>query len=51
MPIESTPVLTVLDGAICHKFELIPHFAPDLTYLDGPDHNQVMGNLEGFEFN
>jgi hypothetical protein len=51
LPIKSTPVLTTLDGAICHKFELIPNFAPDLIYLDGPDHNQVMGNLEGFEYN
>jgi hypothetical protein len=51
LPIFSSPILTNLDGVICHKFAFIPNFSPDLVYLDGPDHNQVMGNMEGFEYN
>jgi len=51
LPVYSSPILTSLDGVICHKFDLIPNFSPDLIYLDGPDHNQVIGNIEGFEYN
>ena len=51
LPVFSSPILTSLDGVICHKFGSIPNFAPDLIYLDGPDHNQVIGNVEGFEYN
>jgi len=50
LPITATPNLTSLDGAICHQFDFIPNFAPDLIYLDGPDHDQVFGNVEGFEY-
>lgn len=50
LPVFSSPILTSLDGVICHKFDFIPNFAPDLVYLDGPDHNQVMGNVEGFQY-
>ena len=50
LPITATPNLTSLDGAICHQFDFIPNFAPDLIYLDGPDHDQVVGNVEGFEY-
>lgn len=50
IPIVATPKLTSLDGSICHQFDFIPNFAPDLVYLDGPDHDQVVGNVEGFEY-
>jgi len=50
LPVISKPQLTSLDGAIGHQFDFIPNFAPDLIYLDGPDHNQVIGNLHGFEY-
>lgn len=50
LPITATPNLTSLDGAICHQFDFIPNFAPDLIYLDGPDHDQVFGNVGGFEY-
>ena len=50
LPITATPNLTSLDGGICHQFDFIPNFAPDLIYLDGPDHDQVIGSIEGFEY-
>ena len=50
LPIVATPNLTKLDGTLCHQFDFIPNFAPDLIYLDGPDHDQVIGSIEGFEY-
>jgi hypothetical protein len=50
LPITAIPNLTSLDGAICHQFDFIPNFAPDLIYLDGPDHDQVIGSIKGFEY-
>jgi hypothetical protein len=50
LPITATPNLIVSDNAICHQFDFIPNFAPDLIYLDGPDHDQVIGIVEGFEY-
>ena len=50
LPITATPNLTSLENAICHQFDFIPNFAPDLIYLDGPDHDQVIGDVAGFEY-
>ncbi len=50
LPVTATPNLTSLDNVICHQFDFIPNFAPDLIYLDGPDHDQIIGNVAGFEY-
>jgi hypothetical protein len=50
LPITALTKLTNLNESICHQFDFIPNFAPDLIYLDGPDHDQVIGNFEGFEY-
>jgi hypothetical protein len=42
--------LTTLDGAICHKYDFVPNFAADLIYLDGPDHDDVIGEIDGFKY-
>ena len=44
------PKLIELRGVVCHIYENLPNFTPDLVYLDGPDDNQVVGNQNGFEF-
>ena len=48
--ITATPQLIELNGVICHKFDILPNFAPDLIYLDGPDHDQVQGELNSFRY-
>ena len=48
--IVSTPQLIDLGGFICHQFPDVPNFSPDLIYLDGPDHDQVKGEIRGFKY-
>ena len=48
--VVSTPKITHSDGVLCHKFDHLPNFAPDLIYLDGPDHGQVHGEINGFKY-
>ena len=48
--VVSTPMLTKFNGVICHIFDDLPNFSPDLIYLDGPDHDQVKGEIEGFKY-
>jgi len=48
--IVSKPKLTDFGGVICHSFEYVPNFAPDVIYIDGPDHNQVVGSINCFEY-
>ena len=48
--VVSKPILVDLDGVICHRFEYVPNMAADLIYLDGPDHDQVIGVINGFEY-
>lgn len=48
--VVSKPVLVDIGGVICHRFEYIPNMAADLIYLDGPDHDQVIGVINGFEY-
>lgn len=45
-----TPSLSQFDGVLCHFNEYIPNFTPDLIYLDGPDHDQVIGEESGFKY-
>jgi len=48
--VVSTPKIKHLDGVLCHKFDHLPNFALDLIYLDGPDHGQVQGEINGFKY-
>lgn len=46
-----TPRMSLYEGKICHMFDSFPNFAADLIYLDGPDCDQVMGNISGISVN
>jgi len=48
--VTSTPRLTEINGSLCHKFDEFPNFIPDLIYLDGPDHDQVEGEIRSFKY-
>ena len=48
--VVSIPLLTQFNGVICHKFDGLPNFSPDFIYLDGPDHDQVIGDIQGFKY-
>ncbi len=45
-----TPQLGYFEGSYCHFNDFIPNFTPDLIYLDGPDHDQVVGEQFGFKY-
>ncbi len=45
-----TPQLGYFEGSYCHFNDFIPNFTPDLIYLDGPDHDQVVGEQSGFKY-
>lgn len=47
----STPSMTTFSGQACHVFDFTPPFTADFVYLDGPDCNQVKGNIHGFSVN
>ena len=47
----STPKMTKVANQICHVFELFPNFCADLIYLDGPDCDQVLGDVNGVSVN
>ena len=49
--IASSPELIEINGVICHRYLNVPNFTPDFIYLDGPDHNQVTGEINGFSYN
>jgi hypothetical protein len=48
IPVISEARMTLLNGQICHLFDSIPPFTADFIYLDGPDCNQVLGDVNGF---
>ena len=48
VPVVATPRLTTEFGGIASCFDFIPAFVPDLVYLDGPDPEQVEGEIDGF---
>jgi hypothetical protein len=48
IPVVSTARMTTLNGQICSLFEAIPPFTADFIYLDGPDCEQVSGDVNGF---
>ncbi len=45
-----TPRLSLFEGVLCHFNDFVPNFTPDLVYLDGPDHDQVIGAESGFKY-
>jgi hypothetical protein len=49
--IVSTPRMSLFEGRMCHEFDLFPNFAADLIYLDGPDCDQVIGEIAGVSVN
>ena len=50
LPIHSVPKLSDDLGVLSHRYDLLPNFTPDLVYLDGPDHDQVVGEVNGFHY-
>jgi len=44
----STPSMTTVSGKVCHTFEPLPSFTADFVYLDGPDCDQVLEDVNGF---
>ena len=46
----STPIINDDLGVISHRFDQLPNFTADLVYLDGPDHDQVKGEIRGFSY-
>ena len=51
IPVVSNPTLSEFNGILSHQYENFPNFIADLIYLDGPDHDQVKGNIRGIEYN
>lgn len=49
-PVVVTPEVTQFADAICSLNDFLPNFTPDLVYLDGPDHDQVIGEIKGFKY-
>lgn len=46
-PIVSDVRMASLNGQTCHLFDDIPPFTADFVYLDGPDCDQVQGEING----
>jgi hypothetical protein len=46
----SMPIVNDDLGVISHRFDQLPNFTADLVYLDGPDHDQVKGEIRGFSY-
>ena len=51
IPIVSSAYMSNVNGQICHLYKNIPPFTADLIYLDGPDCDQVEGNVNGMTVN
>ena len=49
--VVATPRMSLFEGRICHMFDLFPNFAADFIYLDGPDCDQVVGEIAGISVN
>ena len=39
--------MAVLNGQVCHLYDQIPPFTADFIYLDGPDCDQIAGDVNG----
>jgi hypothetical protein len=50
-PIVTPARLSTHNGQICSFFVNVPAFTADFVYLDGPDCDQVEGNIDGFSPN
>jgi hypothetical protein len=48
VPVISEAKMSVLNGQICHLYDQVPPFTADFIYLDGPDCDQVSGDVNGF---
>lgn len=48
--VVSSVSLTEAYGCYVHCYDFLPEFTPDLVYLDGPDPEQVVGSVRGFEY-
>lgn len=44
----ATPILSLQNGQFVTFFDYLPFFVPDIVYLDGPDPEQVTGEIDGF---
>ena len=47
MPIVSDVRMATVNGQVCHLFDSVPPFTADFIYLDGPDCDQVQGEVNG----
>lgn len=43
--------MATVNGQICHLYDFLPPFTADFIYLDGPDCDQVGGDVNGFSVN
>lgn len=50
IPVVAEARLIEYKGAYASHFVPLPAFSPDLIYLDGPDPDQVSGEIDGFHF-
>ena len=50
IPVHSIPRLNPSHALVIAEFDFIPNFAADLTYIDGPDDDQIVGMYKGFEY-
>ena len=51
IPVTTQVHMTTVNGQICHLYDFIPPFTADFIYLDGPDCDQVGGDVNGFSVN
>ena len=49
--VVATPRMSLFEGRICHVFDPFPNFTADFIYLDGPDCDQVIGEIAGISVN
>lgn len=51
LPVVSPCHIGTFEDKICSYFTDVPSFIADFIYLDGPDCDQVLGEIGGFNFN
>ena len=48
LPIVSDVKMGIFEGQLCHYYSDVPPFSAEFIYLDGPDSDQVSGDINGF---
>ena len=47
---QSAARVSFHEGELCHFFDDLPDVVPDIIYLDGPDPDEVQGDVRGLRF-